>query len=504
VKSRAFLCGFCVQQVLGQDEMVAHRLLICLTCTLKKVILTVSMSGEQRYDLARSSPKSTEKYWAADTPMSSDTGGSEQVSLRPLRFRDCKAVSAIVRESILEAPEFACLDLGALQKYAAASNPWALWERTQGPDHLTSIVARNSNNAITGYLAVRLGVHEYTDISPDSPAIEPVAVCTNLHIAPEAKQSTLPVVLLEEAKLRARVYGLDTVTARAIGNTAQMYARAGFALREVQHHSRQPADENDLQQTYMEWKWPLQEVHKSAYRTGNIIDEADGAYHPAQYDSDDVQWARSGESSWDNPNRQLFLSYLRPYLASFKGRRILDIGGAEGELSHIFQEHGAQPVCLEPSARHVAVGLHKYPEVDFVRQSLFRFETKQPFEGALAIMTENFRYLPETYKKIGSVLVQGGRLVTIVSDFDRTTQTGEGHTVEVDPIAPGEAGVRITSPRFGFLNEYVRQPEVIIGAARDAGFEVATHQKIIATPDHPRYADHQTKPLFHLLDFIKR
>lgn len=229
------------------------------------------------------------------------------------------------------------------------------------------------------------------------------------------------------------------------------------------------------------------------------------AADPLQYDGDEIKWNEEGHGL--SPIRRVFLEQLTPLLGKVSGKTVLDLGCGQGWLSSELSQHGGRVVGIDPSQKNITAATEQFPDVTFVCSDIESYESSKRFDLVTALMVfEHFPDLGESLEKIKGLLKPGGELVTIIGDFDKFTHSRFGYTVEVEEITSGEAATRTDyGERAGIIYDINRTTDRFTDIAAQVGFQLLRHHPVSAPgwliEEHPRYAEHNGAPLFHLLEF---
>ena len=228
------------------------------------------------------------------------------------------------------------------------------------------------------------------------------------------------------------------------------------------------------------------------------------AIDPLQYDRDELLWSEEGHGL--SPIRRVFLEKLQPHFGDLIGKDVLDVGCGQGWLSHNLVEHGARVTAIDPSVKNIKAATSQFRDVRFVKSSLQDFRTDHNYDLITAVMVfEHLPKLEESLSQIKGLLNAGGRLLTIIGDFDKFTQPRHGYTVDTEEISHDEVATRTDyGERSGVMYDINRTIPRFTCEADKAGFLVSEHEPMPA-PDWlvdevPRYSVHNGEPLFHLLE----
>jgi SAM-dependent methyltransferase len=229
------------------------------------------------------------------------------------------------------------------------------------------------------------------------------------------------------------------------------------------------------------------------------------AVDPLQYDGDEILWGEEGHGL--SPVRRMFLERLAPFLDGVAGKDVLDLGCGQGWLCDELASRGVNVLGIDPSQKNVRAAAGQYPNIRFVRSDLQSYQSAETFDLITAVMVfEHFPKLQESFEKVKTLLKSNGSVLMITGDFDKFTHPRHGYTVETEELLPGEVATRTDyGERAGVIYDINRTTERFIEVAQRTGFSLRTHEPIAAPEwllkEQPRYAIHNGKPLFHLLNF---
>lgn len=113
--------------------------------------------------------------------------------------------------------------------------------------------------------------------------------------------------------------------------------------------------------------------------------------------------------------------YLRPKLVKVlsqergKGKRLLDIGSADGSLTRVFSELGFLTTGIEKSQGVFGRAVRTYPQIHFINKDIFDVDIKD-FNESFDIITaveviEHMTHANRFIKKLYSFLKPGGMLL---------------------------------------------------------------------------------------------
>lgn len=229
------------------------------------------------------------------------------------------------------------------------------------------------------------------------------------------------------------------------------------------------------------------------------------AVRPDQYELEDTAWAK--ESHGESTRAQFFLEYLRPYLDSWKGKKVLDIGAGTGWLVKQAMEHGATgAVGIDPSAANIKQGLAEYPKIDLELSSFEEYEANgQKFDVIVGVMSfSHIKDVEAGFKKAAGMLESGGQIIIIVPDFDYNLTERFGYTIKKQPIDESSYAVEITRPT-GTIADIVRKTGVYENAAQAAGMRLVKELGMLPTEKQiasaPKYASVKDMAITRLLEF---
>jgi len=230
----------------------------------------------------------------------------------------------------------------------------------------------------------------------------------------------------------------------------------------------------------------------------------DRAIDPKQYDG--LQWINEGLA--DSARTAFFADYLEPYMATWQGKRVLDIGAGVGWLVADALERGATlAVGIEPSLDHVQRGAIDHPQAELVQTTLEAYDAQgQTFDRIISVMAfPHIADLDASFAKVSSLLAKDGEVILIIPDYDYFQMPREGYKIDIQDLGDEDSyAVTITRPS-GPLADIVRKTSVYERAARAAGLCLLREIAMTPTDQHiervPKYATMRDTALTRLLVF---
>ena len=224
-----------------------------------------------------------------------------------------------------------------------------------------------------------------------------------------------------------------------------------------------------------------------------------------QYDLGDLQWAKEGRS--ESTRTGFFWEYLEPYAELWKDKAVLDIGAGTGWLvSHALEKGAAVAIGIEPSEKNIAQGQQDHPGVELVKSSLEAFDNAgQLFDEIVAVMSfPHIADLDAAFKKIRSMLTDGGEVLIVVPDYEYFKTSRHGYGIEIQDIDQDQYAIAVTR-ESGTLADIVRRLAIYAAAAKAAGLELIEEKAMMPTETQmkraPKYASVKDKALTHLMRF---
>ena len=212
-----------------------------------------------------------------------------------------------------------------------------------------------------------------------------------------------------------------------------------------------------------------------------------------QYDKGEIDWSSYGKG--DDPTRKFFKEILRNEILSLEGKSVLDIGSGSGAMFDLFLELGAKEIQgIEPSVKNCIVSRKLYPEIPVFEGELAAASFGKLFGTAFAIMVfEHFSDINIAYKKIHTLLSDGGELIVIFQDLEYLLAPDFHYPIDCEDARNGTIAAKI-SHSSGEIYDLLRLPEVYVKRAEESGFQV---QKYI--PMKPTAALLEAAPKYEYL-----
>ena len=231
----------------------------------------------------------------------------------------------------------------------------------------------------------------------------------------------------------------------------------------------------------------------------------DAASNPQQYDLGEVDWRSDGNRQ--HFTRRMLLEAILPHVRDVKDKEVLDIGAGHGWLCQELTERGARTLGIEPSLQNVNAAREQFPALDFKHTSFGDFYHNRRYDLITATMVfEHMRSLPETFRKVRTLIRPAGRLAIVSGDFGRFTAPRFGYAVDLEQIREGEVAARTDyGEPAGVIYDIIRTPHRFMVDAADAGLKTVAQQPY-SIPDwvlqeQPRYEQFEGKPVFQVLVF---
>jgi len=117
--------------------------------------------------------------------------------------------------------------------------------------------------------------------------------------------------------------------------------------------------------------------------------------------------------------------------------------------------------------------------------------------------------LPHTLTKANHLLKKTGNLLILAADAEAFMLPRYDYELQIEPIQPGkEAVVEAKRPTdYGTTTDIVRSVDYWLDTAREAGFDLTSHQPVMADDkfisQKPKYELFRNRPLFQLFRFTK-
>ncbi len=149
------------------------------------------------------------------------------------------------------------------------------------------------------------------------------------------------------------------------------------------------------------------------------------ATNPAQYDLEEVVWAKEIE---DSPTRRFYYEYLGKYEDKWKDADILDIGCGTGWLMNLLLKNGARLVeGAEPSIRNARAANKLYPSLKVFNSAFESFSTERKYDLIISVMVfSHISDINSAFRKLTTLLKESGEAQIVVPDYDYFKKTGNG------------------------------------------------------------------------------
>lgn len=228
------------------------------------------------------------------------------------------------------------------------------------------------------------------------------------------------------------------------------------------------------------------------------------ATDPSQYDGD-LLWYKEGRA--ESTRTGFFLEHLDPYMKSWAGKSVLDIGAGTGWLVARAMEYGAKKVVgIEPSENNITQCMHDHPGVELVQTTLEEFDAKgQRFDEIIAVMSfPHIGDLEMAFQKIRTLMTKNAETLLVVPDYDYFNRTRHDYSVEIHDIDDNSYITSVTRP-YGNLVDIVRKTNLFELAAESAGLKLIKEVGMKPTENQmtkaPSYAEVKDQALTRLLVF---
>lgn len=224
-----------------------------------------------------------------------------------------------------------------------------------------------------------------------------------------------------------------------------------------------------------------------------------------QYDLEEVAWAK--ESHGESTRAQFFLEYLRPYLDSLKGKKVLDIGAGTGWLVKQAMDNGAvSAVGLDPSTANIKQSKAEYPGIEMEH---ITFEEYKPidrkFDVIVAVMS--FSHIEDvngSFKKVRALLERNGQFILVIPDFEYNKIERFDYVIEKQPIDEESYAVAIKRPA-GTIADIIRKTSVYERAAKVVNMKLVKEVGMKPTKKQiaraPKYESVKDMAITRLLEF---
>lgn len=230
------------------------------------------------------------------------------------------------------------------------------------------------------------------------------------------------------------------------------------------------------------------------------------ATDPEQYDRFDLIWDKMGERN--SVRSQFFLHYLKPYIATWADKSVLDIGAGTGWLLQEALDQGALvAVGIDPSSKNVHRGQELYPSCTLLQTTLEAMPTLPlQFDSIVSVMAfPHIADLDFAMKKLARITHTTSKLTIIVPDFNYYRTSVPGRVVSIQELDEDSYVASVQRPDYGEIADIVRSTALHERAAKAAGFRLTddigmppTEAQIVQTP---RFAEYRTTPITRLLAF---
>jgi 2-polyprenyl-3-methyl-5-hydroxy-6-metoxy-1,4-benzoquinol methylase len=229
----------------------------------------------------------------------------------------------------------------------------------------------------------------------------------------------------------------------------------------------------------------------------------DKAVDPKQYDKEEMIWEEYGHK--DDPMRVFYKDVLRNEIVSLKNKKILDVGSGSGAFFEFYRELGASEIKgIEPSELNFRASQELFSNVQVINLGLMEADLKEEFDSIFAVMVfEHIGDIVGAYKKIRSLLRDGGLFYLIFQDMDYLKDPRYSSPVDFEEMGGGTTVVKVQSKKFGTIYDLLRTPESYIESARQAKLVIEKHVPLFPSEklcrEIPKYLTLKHMPFRHLL-----